>query len=143
MRGDLAPEKAAEALPDAASAGLLADEPNDPSPPRGWWARLRDGLTRTGGADRRLAALQAAIRSNPNAPANYLLRAELYTQLGESALALADFERAQALAASALAADRWGVVNQALRDRAAIGAAQAARRLAAPPRRPQPEDDDE
>jgi len=130
MRGDLAPQTAAEAPPDAVSADLPADEPAGVSPPRGWLARLRDGLTRTGGADRRLAALDAAVQSNPNAPANYLLRAELYAQLGEDALALADFERAQALADSALAADRWGLINQALRDRAAIGAVEAARRLA-------------
>lgn len=130
MRGDLAPETTAEAPPDAAPADLPADEPAGDSPPRGWWARLRDALSGTGGADRRLAALDAAVQASPKAPANYLLRAELYARLGEDALALADFERAQALADSALAADRWGLINQALRDRAAAGAVEAARRLA-------------
>lgn len=123
MRGDLAPETAAKAPSDAAPADLPADKPAGDSPPRAGWSGA-------GGADRRLAALDAAVQASPQAPANYLLRAELYARLGEDALALADFERAQALADSALAADRWGLINQALRDRAAAGAAAAARRLA-------------
>lgn len=132
MKGDPAPEATAAPLPPSQEmlADLSVGELTNDSPPRGWWARLRAALVDPGSVAQRLAALDAAIRARPNAPANYLLRAELYARLGEDALALADFEQARALAESALATDRWGLVNQALRDRAAVGAAAAARRLA-------------
>ncbi len=127
-----AAEPAAEPLTTAAAA-----------PPRGLWARLR---AVRGGADPadRLAALTDAAAASPDAPANYLLRAELYARLGEDALALADFNRAQTLAASAFERHNWGLVNQALRDRAAAGAASAQQRLArrAPGRPFQPQAED-
>jgi hypothetical protein len=64
--------------------------------------------------------------------------------LGEDALALADFERAQTLAASRFERDNWGLVSQALRDRAAAGAADTTRRLMrAQGRQPAPPEGDE
>ncbi len=102
----------------------------DERPPRGLWARLVALSSDTAAAADRLSALDAAAAARPDAPANYLLRAELYARLGEDALALADFERAQTLAASGFERNNWGLVSQALRDRAAVGAARARQRLA-------------
>lgn len=140
MSGDFTPVSEAQA--DDAPAVELALEAAEDSAPRGLWGRLRAALTGTGDVAGRLAALDAAIAASPDAPANYLLRAELYARLGEHALALADFNRVETLAASGFERDNWGLVNQALRDRAAAGARDAARRLAAQPHQPQPEDDE-
>jgi hypothetical protein len=134
MNGEFTP------VADDAPTEAAADEY---SPSRGLWARLRAVF---GGADAadRLAALDAAAAAHPDSAAPYLLRAELYARLGEDALALADFERAQTLAASRFERDNWGLVSQALRDRAAAGAADTTRRLMrAQGRQPAPPEGDE
>lgn len=85
----------------------------------GWWDSL------WGDADQRLDALHASIAQHPNAPAPYVLRGELYLERGAYALAEADFQRALALAEAQLSASDWGLVAQALQDRAYRGLAQA------------------
>lgn len=125
MSGDFMPVTAEREQPPAAPAA--ADEHQ---PPRGLWARLVALSSDTAAAADRLSALDAAVAARPDAPANYLLRAELYARLGEDALALADFSQAQTLAASGFERNNWGLVSQALRDRAAVGAARARQRLA-------------
>jgi hypothetical protein len=58
-----------------------------------------------------------------------VLRGEVYLQMGEYELALADFEIAQKLASEHLAVDNWGLVAQVMQDRALVGLAQAKRHL--------------
>lgn len=127
---------------DAASKETQPDE-SDGAPRRSLWEWLWVLITGSEPVADRLAALDAAIDAEPDAPANYMLRAELYAQLGEDALALADFERAQMLAADRYTRDNWGLVSQAVRDRAAAGAVQSARRLARLRREPDTNEDND
>jgi hypothetical protein len=90
---------------------LGASQPEAPAPT----AALR------GGASRRLAALTDAIAANPDSAANYVLRGELFLQHGERELAYADFVKALTLAAAQLESDDWGLVGQAVQDRAEAG----------------------
>ncbi len=84
-------------------------------------------VTLRGSAKRRLAALTDAIAANPDSPANYALRGELFLQHGERELAYADFVKALTLASAQLAADDWGLVEQAVQDRAEAGLRQIVR----------------
>ena len=59
-----------------------------------------------------------------------MLRAELWLALGDPAEAAVDFRRALEPAERQLAAHAWGVIAQAIRDRALAGLAQAERQLA-------------
>jgi tetratricopeptide (TPR) repeat protein len=99
-------------------------------PGESFWSRLRNllgwGVNRH---QRRLEDLFTAIIANPDSSANYALRGELYLQIGEYELALADFEIAQKLASEHLAVDNWGLIAQVLQDRALIDLAQAKRHL--------------
>jgi tetratricopeptide (TPR) repeat protein len=69
----------------------------------------------------RLGALTEQIAVYPNAAANYVLRGELYARAGEYALAEADFVKALALTAAQLPRTDWGLVEQAIQDRAEHG----------------------
>jgi hypothetical protein len=73
------------------------------------------------GASRRLAALTDAIAANPDAAANYVMRGELFLEHGERELAYADFVKALTLAAAQLESEEWGLVAQAVQDRAEAG----------------------
>jgi tetratricopeptide (TPR) repeat protein len=65
-----------------------------------------------------VTSLTRAIEQYPDAPANYVLRGELYQQAGMIEQAEADFEAAIRLADADYDAYQWGVLSQALRDRA-------------------------
>lgn len=78
----------------------------------------------------RIDALSHAIEMNPEEPANYILRGELYYQLREYALAEVDFQRGYILASEQVEANRWGIVAQTLLDRALYGLTKVQRRLA-------------
>lgn len=90
---------------------LGASQPETPSP----------SVTLRGGASQRLAALTDAIAANPDSAANYVMRGELFLQHGERELAYADFVKALTLAAAQLESDDWGLVVQAVQDRAEAG----------------------
>ncbi len=116
---DVEPTAAETLQPEAAS-----------EPAESLWNRFRSFLG--WGVDRhqrRLEDLFKAIAANPDSPANYVLRGELYLQMGEYELAVADFEIAQKLASEHLAVDNWGLIAQVMQDRALIGLAQAKRHL--------------
>lgn len=81
------------------------------------------------GAESRLLAFNDGIAMQPDTAGNYVLRGELLLQLGEAALAAADFRAALELTAAQLQTDDWGFVTQALQDRALVGLKKALRRL--------------
>lgn len=113
---------------------MTPDDPTPPPapeaeathPPASPWARLRDLIVGApDGTGARLAALEESIAADPAEPANYVLRGELYLELGEAALAQADFERGEHLAALLMERSAWGIIAQALVDRARIGLGRA------------------
>lgn len=100
-----APDDRPEAAPAPASqAGLLA---------RIW--------PRRGDDSGRLQELGAAIIRHPDAVTPYVLRGELFAERGAYHLAAADFERALALAAARIEHENWGLLAQAMQDRALDG----------------------
>ena len=78
-----------------------------------------------GRSRRQLQALNSAIDLHPDSPMNYVLRGELYLSFDEPALAEADFRQALSLAQADYATSRWGLVAQAVQDRAQTGLAKA------------------
>jgi len=71
--------------------------------------------------DSRIDALTRKIEQYPNAPVNYVLRGEVYSDLGDDALAASDFRRAVALGEQHSETLDWGYVNAAFIDRAIDG----------------------
>ncbi|MBE2184793.1 MAG: hypothetical protein IAE89_15290 [Anaerolineae bacterium] len=69
--------------------------------------------------------INAAIASYPEAASNYVFRGELLLKIGEFAAAEADFQRGLELAAQQVKAHRWGIVAQAVQDRAYVGLKEA------------------
>ena len=68
-----------------------------------------------------LEELTDAIERYPEAPANYVLRGELYLAEGRRDLAAEDFRRALSLADPLAQSANWGYINEALADRAREG----------------------
>lgn len=115
-----------------AQVTVFNDPPADTEPaPVGLWQRLREmlGGNRQGRLTRRLDALTEAIAASPESATNYVLRGEVFYQLGEYALAVTDFEFALRLATDQFDRRHWGIVSQAMRDRALDGLMQAARHV--------------
>jgi tetratricopeptide (TPR) repeat protein len=123
------------AEPDDVPALTAASVANDPeaavSPGRmlpvgpfsfGEWLRVRFlGHDVAAAREEQLASLNRAIRRNPASPSNYVLRGELYLTVGYDAMARLDFQRALQLANKEYENDAWGLLAQALRDRAQAG----------------------
>lgn len=74
----------------------------------------------------RLTYLSQAVQRYPDNPTNYVLRGELYMELGRYEAAHADFTHALACARVAVQEHRWGFVSQAMQDRALRGKRLAA-----------------
>jgi tetratricopeptide (TPR) repeat protein len=104
---------------------------------RRWWRRWKWRILALLGSperrEARLRELDDAITLSPASAANYTLRGELHMQMGQPEPARHDFQRA--LAEAQVESTNWGIVEQALVDRAQRGLAQAERRMAraAPP----------
>jgi hypothetical protein len=77
----------------------------------------------------RLNNLTQAVEDAPDSAVNYVLRAEVYMDLREYALAQADFQRAVDLAQVQFELADWGFLDQAMRDRAVTGLEKVQRRL--------------
>lgn len=71
--------------------------------------------------DDRIDALTRAIARDPQSAASYVTRGELYLQRGETDAARQDFRQALALAEAQFKTETWGIVAQAIRDRALRG----------------------
>lgn len=114
----------------SAEAVLETVEPVTVQAQLGAWQRIR-GIFWGGSADTmaRLNHLTQAIDDNPEAYVNYVLRAELYMQIREYALAHADFQRAYDLSDIQFELADWGFLEQAIRDRALAGLEKVQRRL--------------
>jgi tetratricopeptide (TPR) repeat protein len=69
----------------------------------------------------RLIGLTRAIEEHPNEVVNYVVRGELYLDMGERERAAEDFQRALLLADAQFEKQRWGFVTQTLRDRVQAG----------------------
>lgn len=79
--------------------------------------------------EQRLWDLTQAIEAYPEVPSNYVLRGELYLELGEVELAAVDFRKALDLSEDQMERNSWGVVAQAMQDRAQTGLQNANRRI--------------
>ena len=90
----------------------------------GWLARLL-GLRRRAVLSARIQQLDQAVERTSGSPTAYVLRGEAYLALGERAAAAADFRQALALAEADYAASDWGLVGQAMQDRAIEGLRRA------------------
>lgn len=73
----------------------------------------------------RLLELNETIRRCPETSAAYVLRGEIYLDAQFYDLATEDFTRAIALAEGQYKTSDWGVVAQAMRDRARVGLQKA------------------
>ncbi len=80
---------------------------------------------------RRLIALDERIDAEPEAAGNYVLRGELFLHLRDYERAYADFQRGLERAQVEYASSDWGIVAQAMQDRALMGLARAERKLQA------------
>ena len=74
--------------------------------------------------------LNWAIAAYPDVAANYVLRGELLLKQGDTLGAISDFRRALELAAEQVETEDWGVVAQAVQDRALAGLRDALHRAA-------------
>jgi tetratricopeptide (TPR) repeat protein len=97
-------------------------------PLESFWRRLKKILFGSNEEiEQRLRSLSLAIEKYPDTPANYVLRGELYLDVGEHELAAADFQRALEQAAAQFETSDWGGIAQVMRDRAESGLAKARR----------------
>jgi len=116
-----------EVMPQSGADNGASDEPVMPAAAplrRPWWiqvwARLVERRDPDTLADQR-HELDTAIAANPDTAVNYLLRGEYLLTNGDPGAAEADFRRAFDLAARQLAGSDWGLVAQAVADRALVG----------------------
>jgi tetratricopeptide (TPR) repeat protein len=110
----------------------VTDEPYQTQAADSMWMRLRRAIF-GGGQDERgehFRYLDEAIEIAPETAANYVLRGELYLKAREYALARRDFQRAYELAARQFERSDWGIIAQAMQDRALIGLQKAENKLA-------------
>jgi cytochrome c-type biogenesis protein CcmH/NrfG len=75
----------------------------------------------------RLEQLDNAIAHHPEAVSNYVVRGELHLEAGMVDLAVMDFQRAVELGAQQFDSERWGIITQAMRERACDGLNRALR----------------
>jgi tetratricopeptide (TPR) repeat protein len=97
-----------------------------------FWYRLRRWLMPTPKEltedyQNRLEALDLTVSRHPEAISNYVLRGELHLSAGIYDLAVMDFQRALELGSRQFETERWGVITQAMRDRAYDGLNRALR----------------
>ena len=96
------------------------------------WQNLRRAFLPTYGERaeqvvRRVSHLSRTIESSPDSPTNYVLRGELYLETGDYTAAASDFRTALDLATARVENEDWGIIAQAMQDRAQEGLAEAER----------------
>ncbi len=104
---------------------------HEASAPQSVWGRLRQAIFGDGLDDKseHFRHLDQAIESAPDSAANYVLRGELYLKAREYALARRDFQQAYELAAKQFERSDWGLIAQAMQDRALAGLQKAENKL--------------
>lgn len=95
----------------------------------GDWVRGLFGADVLAENNARLANLTAAIEQYPEAPANYLLRADLHMTMRRYADAADDYQQAIDLADAEFGRSEWGVLAGSVRERAREGLAKAGHKL--------------
>lgn len=80
----------------------------------------------------RLVMLERSIDSDPQSPVGYVLRGEVYLAMNEPHKAMLDFKAALERSERQLQTREWGVVAQAMQDRAQAGLKRAQRQATAP-----------
>lgn len=117
-------------VPDVVEPVFNVQEPVEVVTPPSFWQRLqRLFVGSPTDVAARLEQLTRAINDSPDAAVNYVLRGEVYMDMGEYALAHADFQRGYEIAEAHFEIADWGLLDQALRDRALAGLNKAQRRL--------------
>ena len=115
---------------------LMGEEPEPPRPeaaqvadqPAPFWQRwLASLISSDEQRSQRLRELSLAIEAYPQTVANYVLRGELFLQDRQTHLARADFEKALRLATQQIESSRWGLIDQAMLERAQQGLARVRR----------------
>lgn len=111
---------------DTVPTEVPEDRRDEPVEEHSWWKWLRDRVwpsfeARTRQVEQRLTELNRTIQEYPEAVSAYVLRGEIYLEAGFYDLALADFTRALTLAEQQYKTSDWGVVVQAMQDRARDG----------------------
>ncbi len=86
---------------------------------RRWWGGG------TADPSRRLIALNRTLATYPDNVSAYVLRGEFYLTQGLYEQAVTDFQSALRIAERQLETERWGMVEQVMRDRASIGLRRA------------------
>lgn len=87
------------------------------------------GIPDAEAVQQRVNELNRAIVDDPESPVNYVLRGEAYLEAGEYTLAFADFQRGVEMAGTQVEQNDWGIVAQAVQDRALQGLKRAEKRL--------------
>lgn len=77
------------------------------------------------GFGQRLIALNGMINTYPDSATGYVLRGEHYLEAGFYRQAVSDFQAALQIAERQLQTERWGIVEQVMRDRASTGLRRA------------------
>lgn len=93
---------------------------------RGW---LRTIFGSHESTELRIAELSQMIEVYPDTAVNYVFRGELLLKNGDTQQASDDFRRALELASQQVETSNWGLVAQAVQDRALAGLEKSERRL--------------
>lgn len=127
---ELAPDEVLVPDMDTAEPIIEVQEPVLVVTPPTFWQRLqRMFVSSPTDTAARLTQLTRAIEDSPEAAVNYVLRGEVYMDMREYALAHADFQRGYEVAEAHFEIADWGLLDQAMRDRALAGLDKAQRRL--------------
>lgn len=117
-------EVPAQALPESVTVQKKASEPR--------WRQIVRALyggTSEEALRERLSDIDRAISDDPDSAVNYVLRGEALLEAREYAPAHEAFEQGLALAEAQVAQNDWGIVAQAVQDRAVQGLAKTLKRL--------------
>jgi cytochrome c-type biogenesis protein CcmH/NrfG len=118
-----------ESTDDSVGSLQVWDDGEQPATKPSFWVWLRDLIFRPPDVTQRLIDLNTAINERPQVAANYVLRGEVWLQVGDYQQAVDDFASALILASEQFEQEDWGLLAQAMRDQAEHGLEIARRKL--------------